>query len=755
MRLIGASVPRLEDRPLLLGQGRFAADISFSGECVMRVVRSPVAFGVLKSIDTAAALGSPGIVAVWTPEDVAGLPPIDFRQVLVAGLEPYRQPVLAQTHVRYVGEPVAVVFAESQELAEDAADLVFADIDELPPVLDALGEPREFLPGRSTETAIVTKATGDIEAAFAKAARIIEIETAVGRQTGTPIETRGSVARVNPETGVLEIHGAAKIPHINRRAIANMLGLDLEKIHLFEGHVGGGFGIRGELYPEDVLQALAALRLGRPVKWIEDRREHLIAANHARDQRYRLRAAIDPNGVILGLDAELWHDQGAYMRTHAATLPDLGLAMLPGPYLIPAYRGRAHIRLTNKTPGGTYRAPGRYESTLARERLIDAIASAIGRSPDEVRRVNLIPKERMPFDRGFKTLSTPLVYDSGDYARLLDRFDEHFETAALRAHVATRRQTGEAAGFGTAFFVEKSGLGPFEGARVSLMADGTIEIVSGIASIGQGVETVLAQIAAETLGVPMTSLRVVHGQTNRIADGRGAFASRATAMAGPAVAAACEALRLRLLELAARELQRPASELTIADGGIALKDAGMGPSLSLAEIAVSADRPLSEEHWFRTDHMNYPYGIHGAIVVVDRETGAIKVERVLVAYDVGRAVNHALVEGQLMGGVAQGIGGALLEELRYDAIGQPLSASFADYLLPTSAEMATVEMLVTEDAPSPVNSLGLKGAGEGGITAIGAAIASAIDDAIGIPGAIRRLPVSPAELHALLKSRGS
>ena len=755
MTTIGRSIARIEDRLLLLGQGCFAADIDFPGQCFMRVVRSPLAHGHLRGIETGAALQSPGLLAVWTAADTAGIPPIDFRQVQVPGLEPYRQPVLATTHVRYVGEPVAVVFAASQEEAEDAAELVFADIDELPPVLDAGAEPVEFLPGHATEAAIISKETGDLAAAFAQAARIIEIETAVGRQSGTPLETRGAIARINPATGVLEIHGASKIPHINRRALAAMLGLELETIHLYESHVGGGFGIRGEVYPEDVLVALGALRLGRPVKWIEDRREHLIAANHSRDQRYRLRAAIDSDGLILGLEAELWHDQGAYVRTHAATVPDLGLAMLPGPYLIPAYRARARIRLTNKTPAGTYRAPGRYESTLARERLIDAIAVSLRRPADAVRRANLIPTERMPFDRGLKTLSTPVIYDSGDYARLLDTFDRHFGTVEIRERVAARRAAGEAAGFGTAFFVEKSGLGPFEGARVTVLADGIVEIVSGVASLGQGVETVLAQIASGILGVPMSAIRVIHGQTDRIADGRGAFASRVTAMAGPAVAAASEALRARILELASGLLQRPAAELDILLGRIAPRDGSIGPSLSLAEIAASApdSLPLSQEHWFRTDHMNYPYGIHGALVVVDRETGAARVERVLVAYDIGRSVNPMLVEGQLAGGVAQGLGGALYEEFRYDAGGQPLSASFADYLLPTSAEMAPVEMLVTEDAPSPVNPLGVKGAGEGGITAIGAAIASAIDDAIGVPGAIRRLPVSPAFLRALCASK--
>jgi aerobic carbon-monoxide dehydrogenase large subunit len=755
MNVIGRSIPRIEDRPLLLGQGRFAADISFPGELYMRVVRSPVAHGLLLGIDSRSALSLPLVHAVWTHQSVAGTPPIDFRQVIVPGLEPYRQPVLAQSHVRYVGEPIAAVFALSQEVAEDAADLVFADVDELPPLLNAIDEPREFLPGLSSEAAIITKVAGDVEATFSSANRIIEIEVAVGRQSGTPIETRGAVARLNRDTGVLEIYGAAKIPHINRRALAAMLGLALDKIHLFEGHVGGGFGIRGELYPEDVLVALAALRLGRPVKWVEDRREHLLAANHSRDQHYRLRAAVDHDGRIIGLDAELWHDQGAYVRTHAATVPDLGIAMLPGPYRVPAFRGTAHVRLTNKTPAGTYRGPARFESTLARERLIDAIAAELGKASDEVRHINLIPKHLMPYDRGFKTLGTPLILDSGDYAGLLARFHEHFDTRGTRERVARRRAAGEAVGFGYAFFLEKSGLGPFEGARVTLEPDGTIEIVTGTASLGQGVETVLAQISAETLGAPMSAFRVIHGQTDRISEGCGSFASRATAMAGPAVAAASERLKDRILEVAAVLLQRPAATLTLASGLIVPADGTISPSLTLAEAASGANKPLTEEQWFRAEEMNYPYGIHGAVVAVDTETGAVRVEQVVIAYDVGRAINPMLICGQLAGGMAQGVGGALLEEFRYDDNGQPLSVTFADYLVPTAAEVPPLDILITEDAPSPVNPLGVKGAGEGGLTGIGAAIASAIDDAIGQKVAVRRLPVNTADLHRILKVRDS
>src|SRR5256714_11049358 len=387
----------------------------------MRVVRSAFAHGRIRSIHSTAACALPGVVAVWTYADIADMPPIDFRLTRVEGLEPYRQTVLAKERVRYVGDPVAAVFAEGPYVAEDAADLVEVDVEELPVLLAADAPPGEFDTGRSTEPTVIRKGYGDVEAAFRAAHAVIELRLAIGRHSGVPMETRGAIGRYDAARDVLEMHGAAKVPHWNRDNIARMLGRDPSSVHLYEGHVGGGFGIRGELYPEDVLVCAAALRLGRPVKWIEDRREHFLAANHSRQQRPKARAAVDAAGKILGIDTEFFHDQGAYVRTHAATVPDLSAAMLPGPYRVPNYRAVGHIRLTNKTPCGTYRAPGRYESTFARERLIDAIAARLELDPIEVRRTNLIPPERMPFDRGTETLGTHVVFDSGNYALLLDK----------------------------------------------------------------------------------------------------------------------------------------------------------------------------------------------------------------------------------------------------------------------------------------------------------------------------------------------
>jgi len=756
---VGRSVRRLEDLPLVTGKGAFAADVSFPRQLHMRVVRSAHAHAKLRSIDGAVALAAPGVHAVWTAADVKKIPPIDFRLTRVPGLEPYRQQVLASDRVRYVGEPIAVVFAGDAYLAEDAAELVSVEAEELPIRLRAEEEPGEFAPGHSSEAAVIRKGYGDVEAAFRDAHAIVTLDLKVGRHSGVPMETRGAIARYDAARDVLELYGAAKVPHWNRDQIARMLGRAPASVQLYEGHVGGGFGVRGELYPEDVLVCAAALEFRRPVKWIEDRREHLIAANHSRQQQHRIRAAIDAQGNILAIDDEFFHDQGAYLRTHAVTVPDLAAAMLPGPYRVPAYRAVGRVRLTNKTPGGTYRAPGRFESTFARERLMDAIAAETGLDAIAVRRRNLIAKVEMPYRRVLGTLGTEVVLDSGDYAGLLDKTLAKIGWTALQAALRQRRAAGERVGAGLAMFVEKSGLGPSDTVRISVDPTGAVEVVTGVASVGQGVETAIAQICADALGVDYARVRVVHGQTDRIEQGSGAFASRVTVMTGEATRIAATALREKAIRAAAELLQAAASSLDISDGEIFRADGKAGPSIELGEVArvLAASRShsdaspaLAAEGTFRTDHMTYPYGVHIAVVRVDGDTGGVKVERYFVAYDIGKAVNPMLIEGQLAGGAVQGLGGALFEEFVYDERGEPLAVTFADYLIPTAHEVPPIEVTITEDAPSPLNFLGLKGAGEGGANAVGAAIAAAIDDAIGIPGAITELPVTPQRLRRIL-----
>ncbi len=761
MALVGRSVPRLEDPPLVRGRGRFAADISFPHQLHMRMVRSPIAHGRIAAIDTGAALALPGVRAVWTWSDVEDIPPIDFRLSRIEALAAYRQTILASERVRYVGDPVAAVFASDPYVAEDAADLVAVDIEEAAAVLDACGPTGLFDHGHSTEAAVIEKGYGDLDAAFRSAHAAVAIEVEIGRHSGVPMENRGAIARYDAARDVLELHGAAKVPHWNRDTLARMLSRAPSSVHLYEGHVGGGFGIRGELYPEDVLVCLAALRLGVPVKWIEDRREHLIAANHSRQQVHRLRAAVDAEGRVLALEDEFFHDQGGYVRTHAATVPDLAASMLPGPYRLPAYRAVGHIRLTNKTPGGTYRAPGRFETTFARERLMDAVAARLGLDPVELRRRNLIAAAEMPYARPFATLGADIVLDSGDYAKLLDKALLAIGWTALQADLGRRRAGGEAVGAGLALFVEKSGLGPFDGVRVTVDHSGAVEVVTGAASVGQGVETVVAQICADALGVDYGRVRVTHGQTDRIDFGMGAFASRVTVMTGSATRLAALEVRAKALAVAAEMLQQPADRLDIVDGEVVTTDGTTGPSVGLAAVARAlaptsklrgARTPgLTADGWFYSDHMVYPYGVHIAVVRVDRATGGIAVERYLVAYDIGKAVNPRLVEGQIAGGFAQGFGGALLEEFHYDDRGEPLAVNFADYLMPTAREIPALQVVITEDAPSPLNPLGLKGAGEAGVNAVGAAIASAIDDAIGRPGAVTQLPVTPQRMREILR----
>ncbi|MCR0982716.1 xanthine dehydrogenase family protein molybdopterin-binding subunit [Roseomonas populi] len=759
-RVVGRPVTRIEDLPLVRGEGLFAADVNFPRQLHMRVVRAEIAHGRIVSVDAEAARAMPGVVAVWTAADVADIPLIPFRATKVRGLEPYCQPVLARDRVRYVGEPVAVVFADDAYRAEDAAETVMVELEELPVVLDAAAPPGEFAPGHDTEPTVVRKEYGDIDAAFRSAHAVVELELSVGRHSGVPLETRGAIARYDAAHDVLELHGTAKKQHWNRDEIARLLGRPPQGVHLFEGHVGGGFGVRGELYPEDLLVCAAALRLRRPVKWIEDRREHLVATNHSRQQSHRIRAAVDAEGRLLGIDDAFFHDQGAYVRTHGARVADLAAGMLPGPYRLPAYRVAGHFRLTNKTPAATYRAPGRYETTFVRERLMDAIAARLGIDPVEIRRRNLVAAAEMPHARPLDALGTDVVLDSGDYEGLLDKALARFGWDAMQQELAARRAAGECVGAGLAFFVEKSGLGPSDGVRVTVDATGAVEVVSGAASVGQGVETALAQICAEALGVDYSRIRVVRGRTDRIEFGNGAHASRVTVMSGSATWQAALAVREMALECAAQLLQLSPAELTIREGVVTRADGLAGPSLTLAEIArgrgpnspaMRGQTPgLTAERWFWSDHMAYPYGVHLAQIRIDAGTGGVTVERYLVANDIGRAINPMLVEGQIVGGLAQGLGGALLEEFRYDPSGQPLSTTLADYLIPTIAEMPEVDVLIAEDAPSPLNPLGVKGAGEGGTNGAGACIASAVDDALRRPGAITSLPVLPAHLRALL-----
>ena len=703
-RLVGARIARKEDLPLLRGTARFVGDVERSGMVHAFFVRSPLAHARISGLDVEAARAAPGVVDVVTAVDLPEtLAPIPIRMFSRPGLERFLQWPLARDSVRYSGDPVAVVLAASRYLAEDAAELVEVDYEPLEPVLRADAAPAD------AEAAAFVVEHGDADAAFAEAAVVVERRLFVHRHAAVPLEARGLVAELDPGTGVLNVLGAAKIPHVNRRILARLLGWPDSRVRLVELHVGGGFGARGEFYPEDFVVPFCAVRLGRPVSWIEDREENLRACNHSREQMHEIAIALDSDGRFLALRDRFFNDAGGYVRTHGLVVPGMTAALLPGPYRWPAYRCEAHHVLTNKTPAGTYRAPGRYEANFVRERVIDAAAAELGLDPVELRRRNLLRPRDFPYATGTNTDGHPVVYDTGDYPLLLEKALERFDWEELRRWRSAPPPAGVRRGIGIAFFVEKSGIGKWEYARVELAATGDVEVFTGGASVGQGLETALAQICAEALGVPFARVTVRHGDTDTVPDGMGAFGSRTATLGGSAVLLAAEALRRR--------------------------------------VEAGESGRLTEEARFESEDMTFPYGVHVVAVEVDVRTGHVDIHRYGVAYDIGRAINPLLVEGQIVGGVTQGVGGALLEELRYDDDGQLVSASFMDYLLPTAAEAPHVDVLITEDAPTPRNPLGAKGAGEGGTAAAGAALANAVADALGVE--VERLPLSPERVAVL------
>jgi aerobic carbon-monoxide dehydrogenase large subunit len=763
---IGARLPRKEDRRMLLGHGRFGDDFSARGQVWARIVRSPVARGRVRAVDAALARRAAGVICAVTAVDLpAGLVIPVRLAVQGIDLSSFLQPVLAADVVRYVGEPLAVVLADDPYAAEDAAELVDIDIEEAPALLDARaaaqpGAPHLFEAGNVA--ADFTLGYGDVDAAFACAARVVEIDVEIGRHTAVPLEPRALLADVDPHTGALSIYGMTKVPVFNRDVLAGLLGMDEDLIHVHAVDAGGGFGVRGEFYPEDFLVPWLARRLRRPVKWTEDRAEHLVAVNHSRQQSHRIAAAFDSGGLITALRDEIVHDNGAYCRTHGIAVPELTVTMLPGPYRVPAYRGRVQVVLTSKTPSGTYRAPGRFEGTTAREQLLDVAASQLGLDRAELRRRNLLSPAELPHQRPMTALGTDVVLDAGDYPALLAAALGEAARLGYLDEVERGRRADRLRGLGLAAFLEKSGLGPQETADVVVSRTGAVSVFSGGTSFGQGIETVLAQIAADALGVSPDVVRVVNGDTARQPFGMGSWASRSTVVAGSAVHAAALAVRARARTVAARMLEIAEDDLDVRDGVVGVLG-DPDAAVTLAQVAramtpasgyLLADEPagLSARRRFDVAHMTYPYGVHVAVVEVDPGTGGVRVLRYLVAYEVGRAVNPALVEGQLRGGAAQGIGGALMEELVYDEAGQPLAITFMDYRMPTAAEVPPIDVLVAEQAPAPGNPLGVRGAGEGGVTAAGAALASAVRDALGMADGVGRLPLTPARVKTLAET---
>jgi CO/xanthine dehydrogenase Mo-binding subunit len=557
--------------------------------------------------------------------------------------------------------------------------------------------------------------------------------------------------------------GMTKVPHINRRIIAEHTGLPEHRVHFLPTDVGGAFGVRGEVYPEDFLVAFLAIRTRRPVRWIEDRREHLQATNHSREQHHEIAIGVRRDGTILGIHDRFWNNMGAYVRTHGATAPNNTAAYIPGPYRVPHYRAEVTCVVTNKTPAGTYRAPGRFEATFVRERIVDMAARALAMDPAEIRRRNFIPPEAMPYDLGTSTHGSKVVYDSGDFPRLFGWALDRVGYDALREEQADARRAGRHVGIGLAYVVEKSGLGPWESARVLVDGTGQVVVHTGIPSVGQGVETVFAQVCADILGVRYEDVTVRYGDTDALPDSVGAFGSRGTVMGGNAVRGAAERVRDKILAVAARELEAHPADLELRDGAVHVRGVA-DRALSLREVARAAtvtralaaggEPGLEALHYYGQEKMTYGHGLHLAVVEVDGETGVPRILRYVIAYDVGRCINPMLVEGQIVGGLAQGLGAALHEELAYDDAGQLMAGTLMEYHLPVAADMPPLELWIREEDPSPTNPLGVKGAGEDGIVAAGGAVANAVADALAPLGVeVRALPLRPWRLRELIRER--
>ena len=765
---IGAPVRRAEDIRFLTGRATFIDDVKLPGMLHAAVLRSPHAHARILDVDAADALKAPGVACVLTFADLpAGVKPIPLRMYALEGLDRFLQYPLARNKVAYVGEPVALAVAADRYAAEDALDAVRVEYEPLEAAADVDAALRGRVIVHEEQGANVAGGhdieIGDVDRAFREAEYTRKEVLQVHRHTGNPLETRGLAASHDPGRNELTVWGPTKVPHFNRAVLSSLLGLPEHRIHFVEPDVGGGFGIRGEFYPEDFLIPFAAMKLGRPVKWIEDRREHLMAANHSREVRCELEIAARRDGTLLGMRARIHGDMGAYIRTHGGLVPASTAAVLPGPYRIPAYEAHVRCVMTNKTGVGTYRAPGRYESCYFRERMLDMVAADLDMDPIELRRKNLIRPEEIPYELGpTRPGIASTVFDSGDYPRALEHALERFGYDALRP-LQGRLQDGRYHGVGIGWFVKNTGLGPSEGARIAVTGPESVAVYLGIATLGQGHETVMAQICADGLGVPMEWVTVFHGSTDLMPYGGGTYSSRGTVMAGNAVHLTAAALKGKLLQLAARRLETGPGGLELRSGlvhaaGTDRALLGLGDLLEMTrpgKVSGGGAPGLEATEYFHTDRLTYTYGGHLAHVAVDPETGQVEILRYLVLEDVGRCVNPLLVHGQALGAAAQGIGGALLEELAYDEDGQLLTATLLDYPLPSSTEIPPMESIVTEYSPSPLNPLGVKGAGEGGIVACGAALANAVSHALSSLGVqVRNLPLTPDRIRTLIREAG-
>ena len=781
--MFGEPVQRVEDDRLLRGHGAYLDDL---GQDALEVafVRSPHAHAKVLDVDVSGALDVDGLVAIYTYEDLSGrlaepLPLLIPHPSLTHGKTAYP---LAAGEVNHVGEPVVMVVATDRYLAEDAAGAIVVTYEPLPPVvgipasIEAHDLVHEDVPGNVAAT--LRQENGDAAAAIAAAAHTIELELFVERSASTPLEGRGVLARWDERAGKLTLWSSTQTSTGVRAAVAAKLGLALTDVQVITPDVGGGFGVKiVHPWPEEVLVPWAAQLLGRPVKFTEDRREHFISATHERAQSQHLRAGFDEEGRLLGLEVEFWHDNGAY-TPYGLIVPIITATQLLGPYKPGAYQVTFHSMYTNTVPVTPYRGAGRPQGVYAMERLMDAIAAELGLDRADVREANFIQPDEMPFDQGLIFQDgRPLIYDSGDYPAALAKLRKLIGWDNFSSYKKAEAERGRHVGIGLACYVEGTGVGPYEGAHVVVETSGKVKVATGLTTQGQGHRTVFAQIVADELGVPMADVEVVTGDTGRFGYAVGTFASRAAVMSGSAVALAARAARAKALRVAAAALEASADDLEITEGVVRVKgDPDSG--IALGTVAVLANplryafdeaaraatqfaggdigRPPVEEDdepgiegrdYYSPLRSTFAAGMHAVIVATDPETAEVKILRYCVVHDCGRLINPMIVEGQIHGGVAQGVGGALYERMAYDESGQLQNASFMDFLMPYVSEVPASIEIDHLETPSPLNPLGIKGAGEAGVIPSAALFASAIEDAEGIP--IRSMPISPSELFEL------
>jgi carbon-monoxide dehydrogenase large subunit len=751
--VIGRPVRRVEDRALLTGRACFVDDVRLPGTLHAAFLRSPLAHAVLASVEADEARELPGVATVLTGADLA----LSMTPPLTApGARSPARPLLARDHVRFAGEPVAMVVAASRYVAEDAVEVVAVEYEPLPavagveqalaPDAPALHPPDNVLFDSRLEA-------GDVDAAFAGAAVVVEATLRNPRVGAVPMEPRGVLAA--PDGGRLTVWSSTQAPHGLRTFLAEVLELDPAAVRVVCPDIGGGFGQKAHCYPEEALVAAAALRLGRPVRWTEDRSENLQAASHARDQVVRARAAADAEGRLLAIDADVACDTGAYgVFPHGHVLEALGTpAMIPGPYRLPAYRARSRSVATNKCPEGAYRGVGLPVSVLVHERLLDLVAGGLGRDRAEVRLRNFVRPEDFPY-----TTHTQQQYDNGDYGQALRVALDAIGYAGFEEERERARREGRTLGIGIGSYVEYTGMGSavfaargmvgipgHDGAFVRLAADGSAAVWTSLPAMGQGSATTFAQLVAEELGVD--AVRVANPDTS-VGDlsGTGTFASRSAVSGGGAIAGACAVLRSRLREDAAELLEAAPEDLVVREGAVQVVGTP-GRRVTVGDVvAASPDARYAVAFTYDPPAVAYPYATHACVVEVDRGTGGVRILRYAIAEDCGRVINPTIVAGQVHGATAQGIGGALLEQLVYDAEGQLLTTSLLDYLLPLATDLPRLDVRHLE-IPAPGTANGAKGVGEGGALAPPAAIAGAVADALGAE--ITELPLTPERVRAL------